>query len=39
VHELAAGLEAAAAAVDDGRAAAVVDRLVAVSRQAAADQG
>jgi anthranilate phosphoribosyltransferase len=32
---LAAGLERAAAAVDDGRAAALLDRWVAVSRAAA----
>jgi anthranilate phosphoribosyltransferase len=39
VEKLAEGLEAATAAVDEGRAAAVVDRLVAVSREAAADEG
>jgi anthranilate phosphoribosyltransferase len=39
VEGLSEGLEAAAAAVDEGRAAAVVDRLVAVSRSAAADSG
>jgi anthranilate phosphoribosyltransferase len=39
VEKLAEGLEAATAAVDEGRAAAVVDRLVAVSREAAAEEG
>lgn len=35
VDDLVAGVEAAAAAIDDGRAAAVLERLVAVSRDAA----
>jgi anthranilate phosphoribosyltransferase len=35
VDDLAAGLEAGAAAVDDGRAAAVLDDLVRVSKAAA----
>jgi anthranilate phosphoribosyltransferase len=34
--DLAAGVEAAAAAIDDGRAAAVLDRLLAVSKEQAA---
>ncbi len=37
VTDLAAGLELATAAVDDGRAAAVLERLVAVSAEAAAE--
>lgn len=36
VDDLRGGLELAAAAVDDGRAANVLDRLIAVSREAAA---
>jgi anthranilate phosphoribosyltransferase len=40
VEDLPAGMEAATAAIDGGAAAAVVDRLVAVSREAAAaEQG
>jgi anthranilate phosphoribosyltransferase len=37
VDDLGAGIEAAAASIDDGRAATVVERLVAVSRREARD--